>query len=271
MSESDDHTHEGDTHTHVPDGTLPADDIIYLPFSEQPQHPSGVGYLAKQIGITDSFGFFAFIKAVFNERFYEEEWEVGQVDGIRARCDASAPRQIPMPTDFHVWDYENNVCTACGSTKKPYGTTQSHVASLNNSKILRLPIHSNYGFITYIEINDTELEMEAFVDPQNCARTLQELFRLMLEWEWAHLELGNTEEIAVVAHELLTDLSMPEDVREWIWSSVPESRVFKYLRGDVNARERADISEIPPMTKEFEDWCLHLILGRPILWPYGSI
>jgi len=265
MSETEDHTHE-----HIEDGTLPFGDIKYDPFALQPQHPTGVGYLAKQIGLTDSFGFFEFIKAVYDERFYEEEWEPGQTDGIRARCDASAPRLIPMPTDFHVWDYENEVCLACGSTDKPYGTTQSHVASLNNSKILRIPVHSRFGFITYIEINDLELEKQAFVDPQNCARTLQELFRLMLEWEWAYLELGNNEEIARVAHELLDDLDMPAGVREWVWSNVPESRVFRYLRGDVSARDRADITEIPPMSSEFEDWCLHIILGRPILWPYGS-
>jgi hypothetical protein len=265
---SGDHTH--DDHTHGDEFAI-ADDINYPPFSEQPQHPSGVGYLAKKLGVTDQFGFFAFIKAVYNERFYEEEWAPDQMNGIRARCDSSAPRSMPMPTDFHVWDYENEVCLACGSRNQPYGTTNSHVASLNNSKILRMPVQSQYGFVTYIEIDDRELEKQAFIDPQNCARTLQELFRLMLEWQWAYAELGNTEEIAKVANDLINDLNMPDDVREWLWNEVPESRVFRYLKGGTSARERADVDTIPSMSESFEKWCLRIILARPLLWRYGTV
>jgi len=258
----EEHSHDEELFAHS--------DQTFDPFSKQPMHPMGVGYLAKKIGRTDNVGFFAFIKAVYDKRFYEEQWPDGKENGIKARCDGNSPRSTPMPVDFHEWDYENEVCLACGSKSQPFGTTNSHVASLNNSKILRMPIHSQYGFITYIEIDDPELEKQAFEDPQNCARTLQEVFRLMLEWEWAHNELGNREEIAVVAKNMLADLEMPESVRDWLWNELPPMRIAKFISGDSEPRDRADASLIPDMTKEFENWCLHLILGKPRLWLYGS-
>jgi hypothetical protein len=244
--------------------------IIYDPFSKQPQHPNGVGYLAKKIGLTDQFGFFAFIDAVYDKRFYEEPYPENTNEGITRRCDSSAPRQMPMPVDFHEWDYEKEICTACGSKNKPYGTTNSHVASLNNCKILRMPVQSTHGFITYIEINDSILEEQAFVDPQNCARTLQELFRLMLEWEWAHDHLGNRERIAVVAKNMIQELDMPEDVRNWLWNELPSMRLAKFILGESEPRSRADLSLIPDMSESFEAWCLQIILGRDILWTYGT-
>jgi hypothetical protein len=256
-----------ENHDHIHEETK--EDIKYHPFERQPQHPMGVGYLAKHVGQTDNVGFFAFLRALYDRRFYEEDWPHGKQNGIKSRCDGAAPPGMPMPAAWHDWDYKNNKCLTCESETAPYGTTDSHMASLNNMKILRMPIQSQYGFITYIEMEDPEEELEAFRGPQVSARTLQEMFRLLIEWEWAYNELNNREEYAIVAKNMIEDLGMSDSIKEWLWNELPPMRVVKYVSGDTNAWERADSSLIPEMTEEFKEWCLHLILGRAKLWTYG--
>jgi hypothetical protein len=236
-------------------------------YSHFPVSEEIVSYIKKKVGIDDNRGFFAFIKAEYKNNFDGEQ--VNKNNYVK-RCDLDSPQGTPLPVDFHSWDVEAEKCTVCGSKTKPHPTTGSHVTSLTNSRTLRMPIQSNYGFVAYIETTDQELEAQAFEDPQNTARTLQELFRLMLEWEWVYLNMNNKEEISKVAHELLNDLSMPEDIKNWIWEEVPPMRVEKFLTNNESPRLRESIDKIPNMTKEFEEWCISLILTRPQVWGSGQ-
>lgn len=244
------------------------EDPYYLRY--EPDHAHGNGrYYKKPNTADDTYGFFTFAPAVYDARFYEEPREQEYAENIiHARCDSGAPREMPMPTDLHKAD-DNGVCIVCGSTDPIFGTTRSHVASLSNMKILRIPMQTSKGFVIYIELHSQELEQQAFVLPQNTARTLQELFKLMLEWEWAYTELGSRDIHAVLAYELLGALGLPSELREWLWTEVPEMRVAKYLKGDINARERANPEDIPDMTLDFDAWCWHNIQRTPTLWIYG--
>jgi hypothetical protein len=125
-------------------------------YSHFPVSEEIVSYIKKKVGIDDNCGFFAFIKAEYKNNFDGEQ--VNKNNYVK-RCDLDSPQGTPLPVDFHSWDVEAEKCTVCGSKTKPHPTTGSHFASLSNSKTLRMPIQSNYGFITYIETNDEEVEM----------------------------------------------------------------------------------------------------------------
>jgi hypothetical protein len=101
-------------------------------------------------------------------------------------------------------------------------------------------------------------------------RTLQELFRLMLEWEWCYLELGTRDIYSVLAYDMLQELSPPDSIRQWLWQKVPDQRVAKFLKGDTNARLRSDVLSIPDMSLEFDSWCWYNIIDKPSLWTNGS-
>lgn len=236
----------------------------------EPMHEYGNGRYYKQIGSgNDEQGFFAFIPVVYDARFYEEPQEQENTGSyIRARCDSAAPKSMPMPTDVHEAD-EDGVCMICGSSEPIFGTTKSHVASLTNSRVLRFPFHGYKGFITYMELINPEIEKRAFVLPQNTARTLQELFKLMLEWDWAYTELECRDVHSVLAHEMLEELEMPEVVKSWVVENVPDMRVAKFFKGDTSARDRNPVELIPDMSLDFDAWCWHNVQRKPSLWKYG--
>jgi hypothetical protein len=67
----------------------------------------------------------------------------------------------------------------------------------------------------------------------------------------------------------INELNIPENILDWLWSSIPDQKVARYLRGHTDARMRAPIEGIPDMTNEFNEWVEELILHRPTIWPYG--
>ena len=236
---------------------------------DQPKHIGGIGNYEKKIGQDDTKGFFAIARAVYGTKFYSEPWPEGASHATTTRCDSGSPKRMPVPTGFHIWDDENNICS-CGRETEPYGTTNDHIVSLSNAKNLRAPIQTRSGFIMYFVLSDTSLEYEAIENGQTFARTLQETFRLMLEWDWAYRELGNREYYAVVCHGMVEELQIPQDIVDWLWVSVPDGRVAKFLQGREDARLRTDVENIPDMSDEFDIWCESLIIDRPVLYPYVS-
>lgn len=238
----------------------------------QPNHDFGVGkyYKIPNSGF-DEEGYFAFIKAVYDKRFYEEDIDsaVGE-PSIKMRCDSGAPKLMPMPTSLHETDDETGICKTCGSSESVYPTTNSHHASLNNSKILRIPMHGYKGFICYLELKDQDDEDKEVYENTNVARTLQELFKLMLEWEWVYLNLDQDDICAKLSYEILQEYDLPISIREWLWNEVPDMHVARFLKGDPDARSRGDVSKIPNMSEDFEYWCVHQIVMKEQLWKYGS-
>jgi len=258
-------------HDHEHEIEIPTWDNMRRSLSDEPTHDWGIGCYYKKIGTAaDERGFFAFVKAAYNERFHEEPIVTanGTFTGGRGRCDASAPKVLPTPVDLHETDEETGLCIVCGSDKPVYGTTRSHIASLGNMLALRAPFNGYKGFIVHIVLTDPELEHEAFVLPQNTARTLQELFKLMLEWDWVYRELGSEDVHAVLAHNILEELEMPESIKNWLWEAVPDMRVAKFFKNQFNARERPSVESIPDMSVDFDNWCWHHIAMKPRIYHY---
>ena len=246
------------------------ENLSYLRNEEKSRHGFGTYYKIPGT-VDDERGYFGFIKSVYNYQFKPEK--IKNKEGFietTVRCDSDVSVSLPKPIALHETDPETSLCKLCGSSSPVYPTTNDHVASLMNTRILRLPIQGYKGFIVYLKLDNKELEDEDFNYSENITRTLQELFRLMLEWEWCYKELECRDVYSVLAYEILEELDVPESIRQWLWDEVPEQRVAKFLKGENNARERCDPALIPDMTLEFDAWCWYHIVGKPALWPHGE-
>jgi hypothetical protein len=122
-----------------------------------------------------------------------------------------------------------------------------------------------YGYVLYFELWSKEDEEECIRQRHSdCAMTLQEIFRLMLEWDYAYRELDNRESIAVSCHGMVDTLEIPESIISWLWS-LPEEKVAKFINNDPLAQEPCQRTLVPDLSVEFDDWvCKKIMNSRPI-------
>lgn len=201
-------------------------------------------FFLKKIGVTDKEGLFGIAK-------FDDPGVFMPNNVMDQRCDSYTKRG---PTGFHKWDSSTNLCS-CGSTEMPDPKVGNHSVILDQLKSL-FPIMEAvpYGLIIYFEFRNEETELQASKQHfSTCARSIQELFRLMLEWEFAATTLGSTEDVAITSKNMLQVLDMPQNIREWIITEVPPEKVARYLAGDTNAQERTT-DPIPDLSQEFYDW-----------------
>jgi hypothetical protein len=111
-----------------------------------------------------------------------------------------------------------------------------------------------YGFIIYTELDD-DSKVDAIINTPKThhARTIQEIFKYMLEWDWAYTELGNREPIAATCHGMVEVLEIPELIKEWLLNTVPADKIGRFLAGDENAMVRRP-EQLPDLTVPFWAW-----------------
>jgi hypothetical protein len=198
------------------------------------------GYL-KIIGNTDNKGLFCFAKLDDPRNFMADT-------DVTKRCDFDQPLAVRA---FHR--YENGVCN-CGSTEPPSTVTGAHWKLEELTALFVVVDAAPAGLITYIEFSDGE---DFYLTQRGnvFTRTLQEQFRFILEWKYAHEHLGNNEEVAITATEVMNVLDMPQSIQDWILSEMPNEQVNRYLEGRTDALQRTQ-DPIPDLTDEFRDWLL---------------
>lgn len=207
--------------------------------TDEPMFRGGKGYIQKVIGDTDNIGFFSFNPAVSRK------------SASAGRCDDGLKWG---PMSFHK--VTDGSCD-CGNIDVDPST--EHLCSLGYAPLeaisYSMPILTEppVGYMCYQELADQTLEDLYCQHHWNCnARTLQEIFKLMYEWSDCHTLLGNSDPIAVVAHDLLEVLEVPQEVQDWVRSEMPDGPVIRFLSGDTNARERP--SNIPDLPDFFSHW-----------------
>lgn len=215
-------------------------------------HLGAVGSYWRAGGMNDTKGFFALssIRAITPETAQEVTAD-GQ---LKIRCD----RNAYGPYGFHTWIGEEGRCT-CGRTEPPEPSMGHHFVILSTITYVNTVIEIfPHGYILYFECLP-EVEYES-LHGSDCeaAYTLQEIMRLMMEWDIAHTQFGNNEPIAVASHNMLLQLAPPTEVLDWVWNNVPPQKVERYLRGDPQARGRLDGT--PVMDPDFDHWICTLIL-----------
>ena len=137
------------------------------------------------------------------------------------------------------------------------------------------------AFITYSELDSIYVDTVGTqkiwqTHPQCLAHTAHELFRMIIEWAWAHTELDNDEPIAVTCHDLLRALQMPLNVRNDLLETVPPQPVAKYVMNDSTALVR-DL-ESPECPESFKYWLMSTYrqfsrrpLGAPTYVTYADL
>lgn len=119
------------------------------------------------------------------------------------------------------------------------------------------------GVIEEIRLNRLFWDVVFHYHPQSMARTPHELFRLILEWDFAYKEFGNREIIAQRCHDLVEQLNVPLDVRDDLIAEVPAQAVELYIRGlDPFQATSFDIITDPPAPESFEVW--YATISSPI-------
>lgn len=171
------------------------------------------------------------------------------------RCDKGAIG----PYGFHRWNEDTQLCS-CGLDTAPNPGTANHDLSLASLSYIDIVYESYpHGYICYYEC-PTKADEEASLNTTLCpAPTLQELFRLMVEWDIAYTDFGSTEPVAETSHLILEEMELPANLRAWLMSDVKPQRVERFLRGDPHARRRA--GGVVPMEGEFGRW----ISGKVLL------
>lgn len=217
------------------------------PIGDEPNELGAVGYYDKTIGVNDTVGFFAISKAV-------QIPPKDVAEGEEARCD----RGKLGPSSLHVWNEATNICS-CGSLEKPDKVTGDHLIAMSDL-IACYPVFEAlpYGIILYIELKDPQKEEEAIRLP-NHTRTLQEMLRYIVEWDWAYDVLGNREEIAVLCNGIMSTIQTPDNVKEWVIDQVPPEKVGRFLQGHPDARART-AEPIPELPDFVSNWMHDLIL-----------
>lgn len=231
-----------------------------MKLSDEPKTHGAIGFWEKIPGVNDTPGFFAIAQHVEISGIQTET-----EDGTYLRCDSNSRKG---PQGFHKW--LGTSCT-CGSNEKPHGLTGHHHVRFDNM-IAIFPIIEAvpYGHIMYFELDNQEDEIatiEGFHTEH--ARTLQEIFRLLLEWDFAYTELGSREPVAVVSHGMVEVLDIPQSIKDWIINNIPAEKIGRYLRGDANARVRTT-ETIPPLSDEFSEWLYGKISTTRAIGTYDS-
>lgn len=202
------------------------------------------GYL-KIINNTDHKGMFGFAMLDNPLNFMEPS------DSDK-RCDYYTTKAL---RGFHR--FADGVCN-CGLTTPPNRLTGGHFGI--DELICLFPVvdAGPVGIICYFEFHSDEDEEFYLTQRGNTlTRTLQEQFRFLIEWEYAHHHLDNNEEIAICAAGMLEVLDLPITIREWILDFVPNEKVNRFLEGRTDALQRADTTNIPDLTDEFKEWLLN--------------
>lgn len=220
-------------------------------------HLGAVGSFWRSWGVNDHKGIFSLssVRAVMPDNSVE----VGK-DGVnRVRCD----RNAYGPYGFHTWIEAEGRCT-CGRTEQAEPSMGHHLMTLENIHFV-CPVVDifPYGYILYFECSaEHEAEMIHGYDCES-TRTLQEVIRLMMEWDIAHTVFGNTEPIAVASHNMLRHLAPPDEVLDWVWNNVPPQKVQRFLSGDTDARSR--LPDTPVMSEDFDHWiCTQILTSMPL-------
>jgi len=220
-----------------------------------------IGYLDKIINNTDNYGVFSFASCA----------NVSKYNQIENRCDS---------------DYYGPVCITWNPTN-PYSLPLN--TKLKNLKFLKPIIDCAPDFyIIYSEWQEDELdilkrnynnlqqwqkkaidnnwipegkmELSEYLEnslialhPQRHARTLGELFKLIIEWDIVSKSPFNNSEVqSLISTKILDTLQMPNDVREEIMNNFPDTHVAMYLKGNPDATSRPN--GVPNITPLFEAW-----------------
>jgi hypothetical protein len=226
------------------------------------------GYYNKIIGQTDSNGLFILTGcAIINEdNQFEPRDDFGAYGPVCIDWDERLPYKLPYPLNSNKnIKFMKKIIDFAPYFYVMYIEAQESAINVLRRNFDILPQWQkdaiNNGWLPE-EKTQSAPEMEDLLisnHPQRHARTLGELFRLIIEWAYvADAPFENQEQPAVLSKFVLEKLNMPIDVRQELLDEYPDMHVAMYLRNDPNALYRP--SGIPDITPLFDEWIEQILL-----------
>jgi len=238
-----------------------------------------LGYFDKIIGDTDGVGLFVFTGAAHIDPHQQADGrcDEGAVGPIAFTWTGQTPYALPLPLkSYSNIKYVKPIIDHSPDFYIIYGEGQETKLEMMQRTYDTLPSWQqealDKGFTPPHEYVDATHIEDALIPiwPQRCARTLGELFKLIIEWaEVAKEPFNNTEQAALICTCILEKLAMPDDVKAELIEQYPDSHVAMYIRGNENATQRPEgIPNIPPL---FDDWITEIMLNYPYRGPIRSM
>lgn len=229
---------------------------------------SQLGYLDKIVNNTDSQGVFLFASCASIQKFNQSENRCDS-DATGPVCitwDGVRPYALPLNTTLKNIKYLVPIIDCAPHFYIIYSEWQEDKLDImkrnynNLESWQKKAIDNNW-------IPENEMEISEYLEnslialhPQRHARTLGELFKLIIEWDIVFKPPFNNSEIqSTVSNKILEILDMPSDVRAEIISNFPDTHVAMYLKGNPNATSRP--SGVPNITPLFESWIEEKLLN----------
>lgn len=238
-----------------------------------------LGYLNKKININDHYGIFAVASAsvVTSDNQVSSRCDEGAMGPVGFIWTGNAPYRLPMPIkSLSNIKYISPVIDFAPDFYILYGEAQETKLEMMQRTYDSLPLWQQQaldaGFVPPKEYIDAPHIEEGLIPvwPQRCARTLGELFKLIIEWDEVTKEpFNNVEPGALFYKSILEKLNMPVEVREELIEAFPNSHVAMYILGDVNALQRP--SGVPNITPLFDEWVTEVMLNHQYRGPIVSM
>lgn len=226
------------------------------------------GYLDKIIDNTDNFGVFSFAACA----------NITRSNQLDSRCDSDAigpvcitwqegaPYGLPLNSTLGNIKYLIPIIDCAPHFYIIYSEWQEDKLAImkrnydNLDEWQQKAIDNNW-------IPESEKELSEYLEnslialhPQRHARTLGELFKLIIEWDIvSKAPFNNIEVQSTISTKILEILDMPDTVRTEIMDNFPDTHVSLYLQGNPNATQRP--SGVPNITPLFEEWVESKILN----------
>lgn len=118
-----------------------------------------------------------------------------------------------------------------------------------------LCVNEGVSSIIYNNTNGVTVDEFQMMHPYSAASSLHELFRLLLEWQWARLYADNTEPMSSLADQTLTSMGLHIDQQDepgivQDLMSLPDMQVSRYIAGQDVVVNAEDVL-CPPSFREF--------------------
>lgn len=133
------------------------------------------------------------------------------------------------------------------------------------------------GHLIYVKYfegqNDSNEEFETNEsDLPTAARSLFPALKVIVEWAEMTKEPWNSNEpVAVAANEFLNKIGMPNDVRNDIEKNQTDMSVYRYLRGDHNARRQPNLAKLDKITPLTLKWVKSKMFYKNVSHFYRSV
>ena len=171
------------------------------------------------------------------------DWEDGYIDPIFRPGGFGAPYGAEIHNENHNLSHQKWRVVYDGAPF--FYIAFTNLVDLN--KLIEYPINTD-RYIQETEKYEISLELENLYISQHpfyAARTLGELFKLIMDWDICYNEFNNRENIAVLCHNVMRAVNMPQNVYDSIYNSLPDTCIAKYLKGIENFDQYGDKGETP--------------------------